>query len=78
MKELFLPAIELKKQMVENDYLNPPTEISVLNEKSDELLAVDFSGFHRREQAFIKSLNKHRQSLFPFLSYLEVPPDKID
>jgi len=75
MKELFRRAIELKKQMVENDYLNPPQVVTELNEKLDELLAVDFSGFHSKEQAFIKRLNKHRQSIFTFLSYLEVPPD---
>ena len=75
MKELFKCAIELKKQMVENDYLNPPKTITQLNEKLDELLAVDFSDFHRKEQAFIKRLNKHRQSIFTFLTDPNVPPD---
>ena len=75
MKELFLCAIELKKKMVENDYLNPPQAITELNDRLDQLLAVDFSEFHSREQAFIKRLNKHRQSIFTFLTYLEVPPD---
>ena len=75
MKELFLHAIELKKQMNENDYLNPPAEVFVINEKLDELLGVDFSKFHRREQAFIKRLNKHRKSILTFLTCQEVPPD---
>ena len=61
--------------MVDNDYLNPPQEITQLNEKLDELLAVDFSEFHSKEQAFIKRLNKHRQSIFTFLTDLNVPPD---
>jgi len=36
---------------------------------------VDFSNFHRKKQAFIKRLNKHRQSVFAFLEYPDVPPD---
>jgi len=75
MKELFQRAIEVKKQMVGNDYLNPPEEITLLNEKLDELLAVDFSDFHRKEQAFIKRLNKHRQSIFTFLTDIDTPSD---
>ena len=75
MKELFQSAIELKRSMTENQYLNPPFEVITLNEKLDELLKVDFSEFHRKEQAFIKRLNKNRQSIFTFLKYLEVPPD---
>ena len=75
MKELFKRAIDLKKQMVENDYLNPPQEINQINKKLDELLAVDFSEFNRKEQAFIKRLNKHRQSIFTFLKDPDIPPD---
>jgi len=67
MKELFLSAIELKKKMTENDYLNTPLEVVALNEKLDELLAVDFSKFHKKEQAFIKRLNKHRQSILYYV-----------
>jgi transposase len=75
MKELFLNAIELKKKMTESDYLNTPLEVVALNEKLDELLAVDFSEFHKKEQAFIKRLIKHRQSIFTFLTCQNVPPD---
>ena len=75
MKELFLNAIKMKKEMTESDYLNTPLEVAALNEKLDELLAVDFSKFHKREQAFIKRLNKHRQSIFTFLTCQNVPPD---
>ena len=75
MKELFLCAIELKKEMTSNDYLNPPAEVAALHANLDELLAVDCAKFHSKEQAFIKRLNKHRQSIFTFLSYPEVPPD---
>jgi transposase len=75
MKELFLNAIELKKKMTDSDYLNPNLEVAAMNKKLDELLAVNFTKFHRKEQAFIKRLNKHRQSIFTFLIYPKVPPD---
>jgi transposase len=68
MKELFMSAIELKKTMTPNHYLHPPPEVVALNEKLDELLQVDDSKFHRKQQAFIKRMNKHRQSIFTFLT----------
>jgi transposase len=75
MKQLFMSAIELKRTMTEKHYLNPPTEVAAMNEKLDELLAVDCSEFHSKEQAFIKRMNKHRQSIFTFLTFQKVPPD---
>jgi len=74
-KELFMRAIELKNKMTENDYLNPPEEIANLNTEMDELLKTDYSKFHPKEQAFVKRLIKHRQSIFTFLEYPNVPSD---
>jgi transposase len=70
MKELFMRAIELKNKMTENQYLNPPEELIKLNTELDELLKIDYSKFHDKEQAFVKRLNKHRQSIFTFNAYL--------
>ena len=76
MKKLFQRAIELKKTMTEKThYLKPSNEIAALNKELDELLDTDFSKFHSKEQAFIKRLNKHRQSIFTFLTNLHVTPD---
>jgi transposase len=75
MKHLFMSAIEFKRKMIENDYLNPPVEVATLNKTLDELLAVDFSKFHSKEQAFVKRLIKQRQSIFTFLTFQKVPPD---
>jgi transposase len=72
-KALFGKAIDLKKEMTENDYLNPPPEIDLLNQELDQLLKVDFSTFHPKEQAFVKRLIKLRQNLFTFLVYQNVP-----
>jgi transposase len=75
MKELFYRAIALKRTMLAEDYQNPPEEIAKLNRELDELLSVDMTGFHKKEQAFITRLQKHRQSIFTFLIYPHVPPD---
>jgi transposase len=75
VKALFMRAIELKNNMTEDNYLTPPHEITELNQKLDELLKIDYSKFHTKEQAFIKRLIKHRQSIFTFLIYPYVPPD---
>jgi len=76
MKELFLRAIELKKTMTEKAcYLKLPQEVVVLNEELDVLLKTDCSKFHQKEQAFVKRLIKHRQSIFTFLTHSKVPPD---
>jgi transposase-like protein len=74
-KELFQQAIELKRKMMVGDYLNPPVEVTQLKVELDELLKMDCSKFHQKEQAFIKRLNKHRQSIFTFLTHPNVPPD---
>jgi transposase-like protein len=76
MKELLYRAITLKRTMLAEDYQNPPEEVAILNRELDELLAVDISGFHQKEQAFINRLKKLRQSIFTFLLYPNVPPDK--
>ena len=75
MKELFMRAIEVKSKMTKNDYLNPSEEVACLNTKLDELLTIDYSKFHSKEQAFVQRLIKHRQSIFTFLTHPDVPPD---
>jgi transposase len=75
MKELLYRAMALKRTMLAEDYQNPPEEVIILNEELDALLSVDASGFHRREQAFISRLQKHRQSILTFLLCPRVPPD---
>jgi transposase len=75
MKELLYRAIALKRAMSAEDYQNPSEEVAKLNKDLDVLLSTDVSGFHRKEQAFIKRLQKHRQSIFTFLIYPIVPPD---
>ena len=69
--------IELKKKMTKEHYLHPPEEVSKLNAELDRLLQRDCSKFNDKEQAFVKRLIKHRQSIFTFLVHAGVPPDNI-
>jgi hypothetical protein len=75
MKELLYRAIALKRTMLAEDYQNSPEEVAKLNEELGVLLSVDASCFHRKEQAFINRPQKHRESIFAFLLYLNTPPD---
>ena len=75
MKALFMRAIELKNKMTDYDYLNPSEDVTNLNKELDELLRIDYSKFHSKEQAFVQRLIKHRQSIFTFLTHPDVPPD---
>ena len=75
VKDIFQRAIEFKHKMTEEDYRYPPKEIAELNAELDKLLKIDYSKFHLKEQAFIKRLTKHRQSIFTFLIYQNVPHD---
>jgi len=75
LKEVLLQAWELKNRMTANDYLYPPTQVTDINDRLDELLTQDHSHFHEKEQAFIKRLIKHRDSILTFLKYEHVMPD---
>jgi hypothetical protein len=75
MKELLYRAIALKRTVLAEDYQNPSEEVVKLHEELDVLLSVDASGFHRKERAFINRLQKHRQRIFTFLLYPNVPPN---
>ena len=75
MKGLFMRALELKNKLTPCDYIQPPEEVTNLGTELDKLLKTDSSKFHTKEQAFIKRLIKHRQSIFTFLTHPDVTPD---
>jgi transposase len=75
VKELLYRAWELKRSMTGDDYRSPPPQITLINTQLDELLAVDYSGFHKKEQALVKRLIKHRASILTFLCHEQVTPD---
>lgn len=75
MKELFYRALKLKKNLIGNDYKNPPPDVFTLNEELDELLKVDTTSFHPKVQALVKRLIKHRNSILLFLTHPDIPGD---
>lgn len=75
MKDLFYRAMALKHTLGEEDYHTLPTQVIALEKELDELLAVDYTTFHVKEQALIQRLIKNRNSILTFLYYKDVPPD---
>ena len=75
MKNLLSEALDLKANMTAEHYLHPPTQVTNINNRLDNLLHVDYSKFNPKEQAFIKRLIKHRTSILTFLLYENVPPE---
>ena len=61
--------------MTRDDYLNPPKQVTDINNRLDELLAMDCSKFNNKEKAFIERLIKHRDKILTFLDHEIVPPD---
>jgi transposase len=74
-KELFYRALKVKKNLSEDDYINPPPAIATLNKELDDLLTVDTTGFHPKVQALVKRLVKHRDCIFLFLTHPDIPAD---
>jgi len=75
LKQLFKNAIEYKKQMSENDYSDSNIKVKEFEQRLSTLLEADTSKKHKKERAFVNRLIKHRNSIFAFLYYKEVPPD---
>lgn len=75
MKQLLLQSIELKKQLLPNDYLNNDERVKFLETHLDLLLKTNLDTKSKKVQAFIKRLNKNRHAILTFLHHLKVPPD---
>jgi hypothetical protein len=74
-KEVLEKAFRVKKEMKRIDYQKAPPEVVEIEREIDQLLPTDYSGFHRKQQAFIKRLIKHRESILTFLQYEGVSAD---
>lgn len=75
MKQLLQDAIALKKQMQPHDYLEPASEVTILEQRLSVLLQTDHRASHKKVKAFVRRLNKNRDSIFTFLHHPKVPPD---
>jgi transposase len=75
MMNLLYRAWKLKKILTPDDYKTPSAKVLEIERELDELLSVDATEFHAKKQALINRLIKHRNSIFTFLYYPDVPPD---
>jgi transposase len=75
LSNLIHQAIELKYRLSETEYVLHKNKIKYFRTKLDKLLNDDHEGKHKKVLAFIKRLRKHRDFVFTFLQYPEVPPD---
>lgn len=75
MKKLLQSAIAQKAEMKPPDFLHPNEHVQALEAQLDVLLQTQRQGKHKKVQAFIKRLNKHKSAVFTFLHYSQVPAD---
>ena len=75
LKQLFKQALELKSQMNPHDYLSPNEKVISIQQQLDSLLQIELTNKQKKVKAFIKRLNKNRNSIFTFLYHRKVPPD---
>lgn len=75
LKQLFKEALKYKQQKPPRDYIKQDQNVQTFETQLNKLLSVDYSGKHKKVQAFIKRLIKNRNSIFTFLYYAGVPPD---
>ena len=74
MKALLMDAMELKTQLSNEQYREPPPAILDMETRLNTLLHADSSTHHKRVKAFIKRLTKNREAIFTFLYHADVPP----
>ena len=76
MKLLFQDAIQLKKQLVPADYDSSNEQVLAIQSRLDKLLIEhQQASSHKKVQAFINRLTKHKNSILTFLHHHHVPPD---
>lgn len=75
MNNLILKALELKKQMLPEDYKVPNKIRDSIEEELSELLEYQIEPTHKKAVSLQKSLLKKRNCILLFLYHLKVPPD---
>jgi transposase len=75
LKQLFKKSLELKIRLNHNEYHKHKSKVLYFVKKLDKLLDAEHEYKHKKIFAFIKRLRKHRNAVFSFLEYPDVPPD---
>jgi hypothetical protein len=68
-------ALELKKEMLAADYLQPSKKRTELEKKLDDLLAQEINQKYQKLVTFKKRMICYRDYLFVFLHHKDIPPD---
>jgi transposase len=74
-KSLLCQAIELKKSLFPIDFLKPIEKRKILEQQIDYLLAQNINQEYKKLETFKQRMIQHRDCLFQFLYYHNVPPD---
>jgi len=72
LKELFIIALELKRQLLPVEYCEYE-KVKNLESRLDLLFKTDLADKNKKEQSFKKRLNKNRNAIFTFLHHPKVP-----
>lgn len=75
IRKLFLEAIEIKRQMSPQDYSRENPKVLKLQNRLDRLLKNHPKSKNPNLIRFFNRLEKHKDKLFPFLFYEQIPPD---
>lgn len=75
LKELLLEALELKRNLTPNQYLNPILQRDKILERLSVLLLISVPKKRKDLCAFHKRIHKYKEYVFTFLFHQEVPPD---
>lgn len=75
LKQILDQAIAIKKQSYKTGLGAHENEIIKINQSLDKLLEINDTPKHKKINAFIKRLRKHKSSIFVFLEIEEVPFD---
>lgn len=78
MKSLFKKALNLKKQLLHEDYQLPNSEIEKYEQELTTLLNFPINQIYKKAKTLQKNLFKHQNHIFTFLYYANVPPDNND
>jgi transposase len=74
-KKIVYEALELKKNLVPNQYNHPIAERDKILESLDALLQNPLPENQKKLRAFHKRMLKHRKYILTFLYHYQVPPD---
>lgn len=75
VKEILLESLNLKKELLPYQYLNPNSQREKLEQNLRKLLREEIPKDHKKAKTLQKQLLKYQDNILLFLHHLEIPPD---